>query len=194
MLPALGLGSRYCTHSGSLRAWPVVGAACSDSDWLRSVDTSASSTTLTVERAPSTTSPAPALLSKEQAAERYLAIVEPYNVALEALEQAVNGPQSVDALRTQAASVAAANDTHVQELKAAAWPADVQPAVDELVAESEQAQTYWLQASEAPTREAAIAAAVSAGEHDGGAAAQAIRSLLGLGDYDEVDYTASGNG
>jgi hypothetical protein len=135
-----------------------------------------------------------ALLSKEQAAERYLAIVEPYNVALEALEQAVNGPQSVDALRTQAASVAAANDTHVQELKAAAWPADVQPAVDEPVAESEQAQTYWLQASEAPTREAAIAAAVSAGEHDGGAAAQAIRSLLGLGDYDEVDYTASGNG
>jgi hypothetical protein len=95
----------------------------------------------------------------------------------------------VEALRTQAASVAAANDTHVRELKATAWPADVQPAVDDLVAESEKAQIYWLQASQAQTREAVIAAAVAAGEHDGGAAADAIRSLLGLGDYDEDDYS-----
>jgi hypothetical protein len=64
----------------------------------------------------------------------------------------------VEALRTQAASVAAANDTHVRELKATAWPADVQPAVDDLVAESEKAQIYWLQASQAQTREAVIAA------------------------------------
>ena len=168
----------------------VIGTACSESEWLRSVDTSASSTTLIVEPASSTTGPPPAPLSKEQAAERYLAIVEPYNVALEALEQVVNGGQPVEALRTQAESVVVANDRHVQELKATAWPADVQPAVDELVAESEQAQIYWLQASQAQTREAVIAAAVSAGEHDGGAAADAIRGLLGLGDYDEDDYSS----
>jgi len=165
----------------------VIGTACSESEWLASVDTPVSSTTLTVEPAPSTTSPPPAPLSKEQAAERYLAIVEPYNVALEALEQVVNGRQPVEALPTQAESVAVANDRHVQELKATAWPADVQPAVDELVAESEQAQIYWLQASQ--TREEVIAAAVSAGENDGGAAADAIRSLLGLADYDEDEYS-----
>ena len=166
----------------------AVGAACSDSEWLRTVDTSAPTTTLTVEAAPSTTSPPPAPLSKEQAAERYLAIVEPYNVSLEALEQAVNGGKPVDALRTQAASVAEANDTHVRALEATAWPADVQPAVDELVTASEQAQIYWLQAAQAQTREALVAAAVAAGEHDGGAAADAIRNLLGLDAYDEDDY------
>lgn len=167
----------------------VIGAACSESAGSRAVDASASSTTLTVEPAPSTTSPPPAPLSKEQAAERYLEIVEPYNVALEALEQAVNGGQPVDSLQTQAEAVAAANDTHMQELQATPWPIDVQPAVDELVAESEQAQTYWLQASQAQTRDALIAAAVSAGEHDGGAAAGTIRSLLGLGGYNEDDYS-----
>jgi hypothetical protein len=165
----------------------AVAAACSDSEWLRTVDTSVPSTTITVEPVPSTTSPPPAL-SKKQAAERYLAIVEPYNVALETLEQAVNGGQPVEALRRHAASVAETNDIHVQELKATAWPADVQPAVDELVAESEKAQIYWLQATQAQTRDALIAAAVSAGEHGGGAAADAIRNLLGLGAYDEDDY------
>ena len=167
----------------------AIGTACSESAGSRAVDTSASSTTLTVERAPSTTSAPPAPLPNEQAAERYLAIVEPYDVALEALEQAVNGGQPVEALQTQAAAVVAANDTHMQELGATAWPADVQPAVDELVAESEQAQTYWLQASQAQTRDALIAAAVSAGEHDGGVAADAIRSVLGLGEYNEDDYS-----
>ena len=167
----------------------AIGAACSESAGSRAVDTSASSTTVTVEPAPSTTSPPPAPLSKEEAAERYLAIVEPYNVALEALEQAVNSGQPVEALQTLAAAVAAANDTHMQELQATAWPADVQPAVDELVAESAQAQTYWLQSSQAQTRDALIAAAVSAGEHDGGAAADAIRRLLGLSGYNEDDYS-----
>lgn len=167
----------------------VIGAACSEGAGSRAVDNATSSTTtVTVAPAPSTTSPPPAPLSHEQAAERYLAIVEPYNVALEALEQAVNGGQPVEALQTQAAAVVAANDTHMQELGATAWPADVQPAVDELVAESEQAQTYWLEASQAQTREALIAAAVSAGEHDGGAAVDVIRSLLGLGEYNEDDY------
>jgi hypothetical protein len=167
----------------------VVGAACSAGSGSDGVDTAAPSTSVTVEPAPSTTSPPPAPLSKDQAAERYLAIVEPYNVALEALEQAINGGQPVESLQTQAAAVAAANDTHVQELRATAWPTDVQPAVDDLVAASEQAQTYWLQGSQAPTRDALIAAAVAAGEHDGGTAADTIRSLLGLDDYNEDDYS-----
>lgn len=131
----------------------------------------------------------PPPLSTEAAAERYLAIVEPYNVALEALEQGVNGGQAVETLQAQAAGVAAANDAHRLELEATVWPAEVQPAVDELVAASVQAQTYWAEASQAPTRDALIAAVLAAGEHDGGEAAGTIRGLLGLGDYDEEDYS-----
>jgi hypothetical protein len=52
-----------------------------------------------------------------------------------------------------------------------------------------QAQTYWLEASQAQTLEALIEAAVSAAEHDGGAAVDVIRSMLGLGDYNEDDYS-----
>ncbi|HET6952378.1 MAG TPA: hypothetical protein VFI47_18505 [Acidimicrobiales bacterium] len=172
----------------------IVGAACSAgagsrADTSTSSDASKPSTTLTVQPPPATTAPPPAPLSTEQAAERYLAVVEPYNLALEAFEQAINGGQPVESLQTAAAAVASANETQVQELQATAWPADVQPAVDELVTESGQAQIYWLQASQAPTRDALIAAAVSASEHDGGAAAGTIRTLLGLDDYAEDDYS-----
>jgi hypothetical protein len=38
-------------------------------------------------------------LTIKQAARRYLGIVRPYNVALERLEQAINGGQSLAALR-----------------------------------------------------------------------------------------------
>jgi hypothetical protein len=153
------------------------------------VETTASSTPLTVEPTPSTTSPPPAPLSKGEAAERYLAIVEPYNLALEGLEQAINDGQPPAALRVQAEATAAANEAHMLELQTTAWPTDVQPAVGELLAESAQAQTFWLQAAEAQTRDAVIQAAVSAGEHDGSGAASTIRSLLGLDDYDEDDYS-----
>jgi hypothetical protein len=168
----------------------ALGAACSGSaGTATSSGGSGSSTAPSVQAPVTTTTTAPPPLSPEQAAERYLAIVEPYNIALEALEQAVNGGQEVGALQAQAAAVATANATHIAELQATVWPADVQPAVDELVAASETAQTYWLQASQAQTRDAVIAAAVSAGEHDGGTAADTIRSLLGLGGYDEDDYS-----
>jgi hypothetical protein len=168
----------------------MVGAACtadggsSEAEGATSATTAASSTTLPP---PTTTTTAPVPLTTEQAAARYLAIVEPYNIALEALELGINDGQAVDALRVQAAAVATANDTHVRELQTTSWPTAVQPSVDALVAASQQAQAYWLQGAEAPTRDALIAAVLSAGEHDGGEAATTIRNLLGLGEYDEDD-------
>lgn len=167
----------------------ALGAACSGSADTAASSGGSGSSTAPSAQAPVTTTTTPPPLSHEQAAERYLAIVEPYNIALEALEQAVNGGQEVGALQAQAAAVAAANATQIAELQAAAWPADVQPAVDDLVAASDTAQAYWLQASQAQTRDAVIAAAVSAGDHDGGTAVDTIRSLLGLGGYDEDDYS-----
>ena len=165
----------------------ALAAACSGGGGTADPGGSGSSAAPSVQAAVTTTTAPP--LTREQAAERYLAIVEPYNVALEALETAVNGGQGVGDLQAQAAAVATANATHMAELQATVWPADVQPAVDELVAASGTAQTYWLQASQAQTRDAVIAAALSAGEYDGGTAADTIRSLLGLGPYDEDDYS-----
>jgi hypothetical protein len=160
----------------------VMVAGCADDAESRAGETSAPSTTLT-------TSPPPAPLSRDEAAARYLAIVEPYNLALEGLEQAINDGQAVATLRAQAEATATANDAHMLELQATVWPTDVQPAVGELLSESALAQTYWLQAAEAQTRDAVIEAAVAAGEHDGSEAASTIRSLLGLDGYSEDDYS-----
>jgi hypothetical protein len=170
----------------------LIGAACSDdadsgAETAASPDSTGPSTTITAPPAPTTTSPPP--LSPAAAAERYLAIVEPYNVALEALELAANSGQSLATLQARAGEVAAANVTHIENLRATVWPANVQSAVDQLVSESEQAQAFWQQAAQAQTQETLIAAVVAAGEHDGAAPAGTIRSVLGLDEYDEDDYS-----
>src|SRR5262245_42069228 len=121
----------------------ALGAACSGSGGTAASSGGSGPSTAPSEQAPATTTTTtpPPPLSRKQAAERYLAIVEPYDIALEALEQAVNGGREVGALQAQAAAVATANANHIAELQATVWPADVQPAVDELVAASETAQT-----------------------------------------------------
>ena len=128
-------------------------------------------------------------MSVEAAAVRYLAIVEPYNLALEGLEQAVNNGEPVEALRAQAEAIAAANATQVEELRSERWSEDVQPAVHQLVADSEAAQSFWQQAAQATSLQAVIDAIVAANEHDGGDAAGTIRAQLRLDQYDEHDYT-----
>src|SRR5437867_12286990 len=73
--------------------------------------------TLTAAPTASSASPAPTTagpLSKERAATRYLAIVKPYNVALERLEQAINRGRPLAMVRTLAAGVASANAAHMR--------------------------------------------------------------------------------
>lgn len=167
----------------------VAVGACggSESAETRSDATTSTTTSATTVAPSSTTAPTP--LTAEEAATRYLSIVEPYDVALEGLEQAINGGQPVEALRAQADTTAAANAAHIQALRDTLWPPDVQPSVDQLVAESEAAQPSFLQAAQAETRQGVIDAVVAASEHDGGDAAAAIRQLLGLDAYDEEDYS-----
>lgn len=129
-----------------------------------------------------------AVLSTEQAAARYLAIVEPYNRALERLEQAVNAGQPLSTLNALAAETATANERHLRELESTRWPPEVDAAVARLVDDSKQAQRYWHRAQRADTRQQLIDAVISAAEHDGGQAAATIRELLGLDDYDEGTY------
>jgi len=131
----------------------------------------------------------PQPLSRAQAAKRYLAIVKPYNVALERLEQAFNAGRPLDALRMLSRAVATANDTQMNKLRATLWPTAVRQPMRTLLAESAVAQRYWLQAVEAGTRDELAGSLVTASRHDGSDAAGQIRRALGLGAYDEADYS-----
>jgi hypothetical protein len=150
-------------------------------------DTVPTATTASSAHSTSTLS-TPAPLSQEQAARRYLAIVKPYNIALERLEQAINTGRPMATVRTLAAEVASANAAHMRELRATLWPMDVRAPVRELLAESAQAQVHWRRAAQATTRSGLVQAVLQAVEHDGTQAAGRIRRRLDLSEYDERDY------
>lgn len=132
--------------------------------------------------------PVPVPLAADEAARRYLDIVKPYNQALERLEQGINEGRPIAEVQAPADATAKANQAHVAELRAVAWPADVVPAMTALVAESELAQPHWDRAALAPTREAVIEAVKAAIPGGGSEAATTIRALLSLDEYDERDY------
>lgn len=132
--------------------------------------------------------PVPVPLAADEAARRYLDIVKPYNQALERLEQGINEGRPIAEVQALADATAKANQAHVAELRAVAWPADVVPAMTALVAESELAQPHWDRAALAPTREAVIEAVKAAIPGGGSEAATTIRALLSLDEYDERDY------
>ncbi len=131
----------------------------------------------------------PKALSRAAAAKRYLAIVRPYNLALERLEQAFNAGESVVRLRTLAERVARSNAAHIRQLRATVWPSVVRAPMKRLLAESAAAQPSWRQAAEAGTREDLARSVVAAARHDGTDAANEIRRALGLDDYDETDVS-----
>ena len=164
-------------------------AGCSTAPTATPVAAPAPTTTTTTTTTPTTTTPPP--LSKADAARQYLAIVKPYNVALEQLEQAINSGQPVATLRAKAGELAAANDTQIKQLQATLWPAEVRAPMDELIAESGKSQPFLLKAAQAKTRSQLVQAVLDAGKHDAKAAAKSIRELLELGKYDERDYGGS---
>ncbi|WP_158848777.1 hypothetical protein [Saccharothrix deserti] len=149
---------------------------------------SAAPTSTTVSPPPTTTSATPVALSKDEAARRYLTIVKPYNLALEHLEQGINAGRPIADVRALADATARANRTHVAELRAVVWPADVVPAMTTLLAEADLAQPHWERAALAPTVDAVVEAVKAAIAHDGSDAAATIRTLLALDQYDERDY------
>ncbi|HEV8558271.1 MAG TPA: hypothetical protein VGR06_18010 [Actinophytocola sp.] len=136
-----------------------------------------------------TTTPPP--LSKPDAAQRYLAIVKPYNVALERLETAINSGQPVATLRTRASELAAANQEQINQLQTTLWPTEIRAPMAELIAESGKSQPLLLQAAQAKTRPQLVQAVVDGLKHDGKTPAKAIRDFLELAKYDERDYGGS---
>jgi hypothetical protein len=145
--------------------------------------------TTTSTAPPTTTTPPP--LSKPDAAQRYLAIVKPYNVALERLETAINSGQPVATLRTRASELAAANQEQINQLQTTRWPTEISGPMADLIAESGKSQQLILQAAQAKTRSQLVQAVVDGMKHDGKAPAKLIRDFLELAKYDERDYGGS---
>ncbi|MET9249180.1 hypothetical protein [Nonomuraea sp. NPDC003709] len=128
-------------------------------------------------------------MTNDQAARRYLGIVRPYNIALERLEQAINGGQPVTVLRRRAAQVATTNQTQIRQLTDTAWARALRGPMGRLKAESLKAQRHWLGAARARTRDALVQEVLNAIRYDGKPVVGKIRTLLHLEQYDEDDYS-----
>ncbi|WP_460889561.1 hypothetical protein [Promicromonospora xylanilytica] len=140
---------------------------------------------------PAAASPSEAArLGPEEAAVRYLEIVRPYNEALEALETAINTGQPVEVQQERATATLTALRAEIKELRDARWPTDVEPHVLALADAGDEAVPSWEAAIAATTSENMVATVLAALEHDDQGAADAIRRLLALDQYDESDYSS----
>ncbi|MGS2618598.1 hypothetical protein ACVCAH_29315 [Micromonospora sp. LZ34] len=132
-----------------------------------------------------TTSPTPAALTPEEAKSRYLAIVAPYNTALEKLETAANAGKPWRTVRKLAAEVARTNAAHAVALRETAWPEQARALMAALLKENEVALRHWRRAGEAADAEALMREIRAAAAHSGGEEAGKVRAALGLPPYRE---------
>ncbi|MDO3705042.1 hypothetical protein Q3W71_25575 [Micromonospora sp. C28SCA-DRY-2] len=127
----------------------------------------------------------PAALTPEQAKRRYLAIVEPYNTALEKLETAANAGKPWRTVRELAAEVLRANEAHAAALRETTWPAPARAPMAALLAENDIALRHWRRASKAADAEALLREIRAAAAHSGAEEAGTVRAALGLPAYRE---------
>ncbi|MET7965492.1 hypothetical protein [Micromonospora sp. NPDC005305] len=130
---------------------------------------------------PSPTAPAP--LTVKEAKGRYLAVVAPYNTALEELEEALKARRPWRTVRGLASTVATTNAAHAEQLRTTVWPAAAQAPVAALLKENDVALRHWRLAAEAGSAEALMREIRAAAAHDGGAQADKVRRSLGLPVY-----------
>ncbi|MEU1684053.1 hypothetical protein [Micromonospora sp. NPDC005707] len=130
---------------------------------------------------PSPSAPAP--LTVKEAKGRYLAIVAPYNTALDQLEEALKARRPWRTVRGLARTVATTNAAHAEQLRTTVWPAPAQAPVAALLKENDVALRHWQLAAEAGTAEALMREIRAAAAHDGGTQADKVRRTLGLPIY-----------
>ncbi|NES30842.1 hypothetical protein GCE86_31270 [Micromonospora terminaliae] len=138
-------------------------------------------TVLPAWEAPSPTASAP--LTVKEAKGRYLAIVAPYNTALEELEEALSARRPWQTVRKLAGTVATTSAAHAEQLRATDWPAATQAPVAALLKENDVALRHWKLAAEAGSAAALMREIRAAAAHDGGTQADKVRRSLGLPVY-----------
>lgn len=136
-----------------------------------------------VGAAPSSSHPTTVVLTKAQAAARYLRIVRPYNAALERFQTAAHAGQSWVRLRTLAGRIGTANATQIKALRATRWPAGARKRVTALISVSTRAGRYWHAAATATTPDRFRTAVLQAARLSGKPEATALRRTLGLPPY-----------
>jgi hypothetical protein len=132
------------------------------------------------DEAASAAQPESAMLTKAEAAERYLESVRPYNAALDEFEAAARTDRPWTELRVLAGRVAAANAAQVRILRATTWPQEVRGEVTALTAASVRAGRYWSTAAGADEPQRFRAAVLRAAGLSGKPEATALRHALGL--------------
>ncbi|MBQ0895930.1 hypothetical protein KBX37_23010 [Micromonospora sp. U56] len=128
---------------------------------------------------------APALLGRAEAQQRYLRIVQPYNVALEKLEDATKAGKPWRTVRELAAEVATKNAAHAVGLRETSWPVTARAPMAALLAENDVALEHWRRAGRATGPEELMREIRAAAAHSGSREATAVRSALGLPAYRE---------
>lgn len=147
-------------------------------------------TTPTAETAPqtsqsSTTSAAPVAsptaMTKQEAAKTYVQLVAAPNRAAAALNRTMAAtPMDLVAARAAAAAYADAVRKFALQLQQVSWPADVQPAIDSLVAANARDVVAMRSLSRAQSIEEFVALLNQEPGSGGGAAAELVRQKLGL--------------
>jgi hypothetical protein len=127
----------------------------------------------------------PTALTLKAAKGRYLAIVAPYNTALEELEEALKAGKPWQTVRKLAGAVASTSAEHAEQLRTTVWPAKVQGPVAALVKENDVALRHWRLAAKATSAGALMREVRAAAAHDGSAQANKVRAALGLPVYRE---------
>ncbi|WP_262281639.1 hypothetical protein [Micromonospora sp. MA102] len=138
----------------------------------------AETTVLPAWEGPSPTAPAP--LTAKEAKGRYLAVVAPYNTALEELEAALKAGRPWRTVRGLAGTVASTNAAHAEQLRTTVWPAKAQAPIAALLKENEVALRHWQLAAKAGSAAVLMREIRAAAAHDGGAQADKVRVALGL--------------
>lgn len=163
--------------------WPIVAVliACSACGGGTPAVSSASGPP-SVSAAPSS-HPTPVVLTKAQAAARYLRIVRPYNAALNHFQTAAHAGQSWVRLRTLAGRITTANAVQIKALRTTRWPAGARARVTALISVSTRAGRYWHAAATATTPDRFRTAVLRAARLSGKTEATALRRTLGLPPY-----------
>lgn len=127
----------------------------------------------------------PTTLTAAEAKARYLEIVEPYNTALEKLEDGANAGKSWQTVRALAGEVAQTNAAHAMELRGTAWPEKARAPMAALLEETDAAQRHWQRAARAAGTEELMREIRSASARSGAKEATRVRAALGLPAYRE---------
>lgn len=133
-----------------------------------------------VSAEPSSPRPTAVVLTKAQAADRYLRIVRPYNAALKRFQTEAHAGRSWVRLRTLADRIGTANTTQIKALRATPWPTNARERAAALIAVSTRAGRFWDAAATATTSDRFRSAVLRAARLSGKSEATALRRALGL--------------